>query len=310
MTLFFDPTTVCCERPPLRCLAGDGLLSPKPRNGAERSRRRGLAPLEMVLSLPILLLVMALMVNFGTVACWKVRALGVARQRVWGNRWARSTANLPLPTFWPNADQPGFAEASRVPELNGPKLNLLDPGGIVAPTNEILDPTVGLLKGSAHMDREFPLLRKLGPYDLNAATELLGDTWEFQRMGLPNNEYYRIPLVYTLPPAPDTAMFAAAYNAARRTILNMLAGSKALWPLDRDEEFIYYYWIGFGPWTAGFPSSPAGILQPGPANRPRASVRRRPAPAARADRSHRGAAAARRVWPGVWPSGLSRSINT
>ena len=85
------------------------------------SRRRGLAPLELVLSLPILLMVMALMINFGTVACWKVRGLGVSRQCVWGNRWPRSTANFPQPVFWPQSSPPGVIDLAAVVRPKRPR---------------------------------------------------------------------------------------------------------------------------------------------------------------------------------------------
>ena len=49
-------------------------------------RRRGLAPLELVLCLPVLLMTMALMVSFGAAATWKVRALNGARQGIWRDR--------------------------------------------------------------------------------------------------------------------------------------------------------------------------------------------------------------------------------
>jgi len=52
--------------------------------------RRGLSTLEMVLALPVLLMIMALIINFGTVAAWKVRGLCAARHAVWSSRWPRS----------------------------------------------------------------------------------------------------------------------------------------------------------------------------------------------------------------------------
>ena len=46
------------------------------------ARRRGLAPLELVLAIPLLLFVVALSVIFGAVACWKVRGEVVARDAI------------------------------------------------------------------------------------------------------------------------------------------------------------------------------------------------------------------------------------
>ena len=74
-----------------------------------RYRRRGLSPLEMVLALPFLLCIMALMVNFSDVACWKVRSLTVARQAVWGaahgaDRQYRSSGGLLAFRWEPGGD--------------------------------------------------------------------------------------------------------------------------------------------------------------------------------------------------------------
>ncbi|MBI2480878.1 MAG: pilus assembly protein [Planctomycetia bacterium] len=55
-------------------------------------RRRGLAPLEFVLWLPVLLFVMALMVNYGTIATWRVRSEIVSQHAAWRTRWPRNPA--------------------------------------------------------------------------------------------------------------------------------------------------------------------------------------------------------------------------
>ncbi len=201
-------------------------------------RNRGLATLEMVLALPILLLLMALMVNFGTIACWKIRALSVARNAVWGNRSPRTTGNSPRPSYWPSTAGMGTAALPSDTELDGPRSNLLVPVGLVG--LDIMDPTVGLLQGNAHLTRHFPMLRKMPQFDLRAKTELLCDTWEYKRMGLGDNTSCRIPLVYTLPAAYEEAMWAQAYSAARKAILDLFQKNKDLWPLDRDEEWIFY----------------------------------------------------------------------
>ena len=81
-----------------------------------RGLRHGLAPLELVLSLPLILFVMALIINFGVLACWKVRAATVARQAVWRQRFDRKGQTDPLPTGWPNVQPP----SDTVPAANPP----------------------------------------------------------------------------------------------------------------------------------------------------------------------------------------------
>ena len=53
----------------------------------KRSGRRGLAPLELVLSLPVLLFVMGLMILIGWAATFKVRTQIHAREAAWRSIW-------------------------------------------------------------------------------------------------------------------------------------------------------------------------------------------------------------------------------
>ncbi|MBU4272379.1 MAG: pilus assembly protein [Planctomycetes bacterium] len=243
-------------------------------NPIRRGRRRGLATLELVLALPILLFLMALMVNFGTVASWKVRALCAARHSIWGNRSPRSTANFPRPTGWPPSAGMGVAGLPPVLELDGPRVSSppLGPPGSIDPNTDVMNPTLGLLQGSADMVRQFPMLGKMGQYHLNAQTELLDNTWDFQRMGLGANTAFRIPTIYILPPAPDQEAWAQAYSNVRNEILGMIFGpvdprtlEPPIWPLDRETDFITYGQIiqlvepswnpaspDFHPWLRGF----------------------------------------------------------
>src|SRR5262245_50908648 len=62
--------------------------------------RRGLAPLELVLSLLFLLVLMALIINFGTTAPWHVRGNVAARHAVWRTLSARTGNGYPSPSNW------------------------------------------------------------------------------------------------------------------------------------------------------------------------------------------------------------------
>ena len=59
--------------------------------------RRGLAMLELVMALPMLLFVMALIIGYGTASAWKVREHSVSRLAVWETRWPRSGAAVVRP---------------------------------------------------------------------------------------------------------------------------------------------------------------------------------------------------------------------
>ncbi|MBN2473596.1 MAG: pilus assembly protein [Pirellulales bacterium] len=206
-----------------------------------QQRPLGLATLEMVLALPILLFVMALMVNFGTLTCWKVRALSVGRQAAWGTRWPRTGFNDPRPDYWPAGANATAVGAGNVPELDDPRVNHpvargpLPYGTTVR--SELLDPTRGLRRGTAEITRRPAMLGKMGPYELRARTHILDDKWQYQRMGMSSNRQRRIPVIYVLEKAARS--YVSAYKGTVSAILNASFRSD-LAPLDRDEEFLYY----------------------------------------------------------------------
>lgn len=221
--------------------------------------RRGLSTLELVLALPILLFIMALMINFGTVACWKVRALNVARDSLWSSRWPRLSVASPRPNFWPATAGAGGGDAGNLPALDDPRVNQpVARGpltGAVVNTN-LLDPTRGLREGSATLDRRFTMLAKLGIYHLRAGTEALDNRWQYGQMGLLTNMERRIPVIYALQKASENLVTAyvqavvAIYYAPFR---------QALSPLDRDDEFIFYGQLFH--WSSGAPDFHPYLIQ-------------------------------------------------
>ncbi len=146
----------------------------------------------MVLCLPILLFLMALMINIGTVACWKVRAHSVARQAVWGGRFPRIVGSNPRPDYWPETAGMGggwedyWPALDDPPAVDDPRVDLPVARGPVlsgAAVNEgLLDPTRGFCRGWADLERGFPMLGKMGGYHLRAEAHLLDDAWPYQRM--------------------------------------------------------------------------------------------------------------------------------
>jgi len=198
-----------------------------------------LAPLEMVLSLPILLFVMALMINFDTLASWKVRALSIARNAVWSTRYPRNGAAMPRPDYWPQTAGVGTGNLEAIASLDDPRVNLPVargplPGVTVLP---VLDPTPVFRQGTADIERAYPLLAKLGPYSQHAETEFLGGTWQYGEMGLGSNFQQRIPVIYVLPQA-DPSLVQAYETAAEAVIAaNQQPG---LAPLTNDPDFLRY----------------------------------------------------------------------
>jgi hypothetical protein len=201
--------------------------------------RRGLSTLELVLALPILLGVMALMVNFGTAACWKVRALVMARQRLWEGRTGRTGEASSTPTWWPGNVTTGGGHMSA---LDDPRVNLPVARGPLPPgaeaNSDLLDPTRGLRTASSELTRAFPMLKSMGTYHLTANSALLDDKWAFYRKM--SAWYYserRSPFLYTFQKASPE--FGEAYVKAVVAII-VAPFRKSLRPLDKDDEFLYY----------------------------------------------------------------------
>ena len=148
-------------------------------------RPRGLAPLEMVLAIPFLLMIMALMVNIGNVACWKVRALTVARHSIWGNLSPRTHSSGivpydqktgfadPRPDYWPaknaNAGPQDLGNSAKVTDREVPRFPVVrglsddNPvlpvgnGKSIAVNADLLNPSRGMRSGAAEMTHLYPM---------------------------------------------------------------------------------------------------------------------------------------------------------
>ncbi len=206
------------------------------------ARRRGLAMLELILALPILLFIMALIINYGTIATWKVREHSVARLQVWETRWPRTGATDPRPSYWPATATMESSNQGTVAEMDDPRVDLPVARGPMPPAtvnSDLLDPTRGLREGSADLTRKYAMLAKLGTYTIQAQTWLVDDKWQYQapQMGMSSNWQLRIPVLYALPQAS-----ASLENAYVQSVLTIAQApfQPQLAPLDHDPDFIYY----------------------------------------------------------------------
>ncbi len=199
-----------------------------------------------MLCLPILLMVMALMINFGVAACWKVRALTTSRHVLWNTRWPRTGSSDPRPANWPLSASTGLEAQRHLPVLDDPRADHPVVRGPLPSGNQanpdLLDPTRGLRGAEAELTRAFPILPRVGTNHLEAHTRLLDDKWQYQRMGLPRNTHRRIPVIYTLARAP--AGLVSAYVDGVVGLLRAPFRAE-LAPLDRDDEFLA--WEGHAP---------------------------------------------------------------
>jgi len=219
------------------------------RPSASRGRRaRGLAAVELVLCLPILVFLGALMVNAGFHAKWKVASEVASRHAAYATRHPRwgLSASFPRPPGWPapktwgpggspppaNWD-PAVLAAVDHPVVRGPVLPL----GRGTVTRELLDPTLGMCHGSASMDEPYPMLVLLGRCRLRTQTNLLENTWQYHELGVPSNGDWRIPGLYALASVPSH-LSLAYFHAALRILDPAL--QRGLKPLVQDDEFLAY----------------------------------------------------------------------
>ncbi len=173
--------------------------------------RAGLAPLELVLSLPILLFVMGLMIVFGTAGAWKVRTLAASREAAWRTFWPRTGNDDPHPRGWPRSAElrAGPTDPSLFPAdpfagfdvVRGPAVVDQDSGASLPVRTETLDMTEGLQDGFARIERDFPLMQKMPPHQSTFSRShnvLDGTRWQYRTMHIPSNITRRILFMYPM----------------------------------------------------------------------------------------------------------------
>lgn len=207
-----------------------------------RFQRRGLAPLEFVLWLPVLLFVMALMVNYGTSAAWRLRGEVVSRDSVWRTRFPRNSGGEPAPPppVWPVGATMGVAGDAPLTSADDPFINHAVvrgplPNGYVV--RDTLDPQRGAVHGSAGIVRPMPLLPRAGMLNTgDIKNPMLHGTWTNSEFGIPNF-HRRVPSLYQLPTVDRS--LPDAFGQAVRAVFAM-TNFNGLRVLDRDPDWIEY----------------------------------------------------------------------
>ena len=225
-----------------------------------RRQRAGLAPLELVLSLPLMLFVLVLMINFGDVARWKVRAQQNARYAGWRTLSGRTGNFDPNPHSWRLPATLNSGQAQQITKVNEvwDSVEVLNNEVVRGPQNLIKDPLTGSFLnveqkfqmsedvhyGNARIKRPLHLLRRLIPkgWVFNLHQNLLENPWQFHHIGYLSNLDRRARLLYRLEPDQlpgfDMSLQARLTQAHQAMASNPLAAN--LDPLDRDAEFIRY----------------------------------------------------------------------
>ena len=228
-------------------------LSAQVRGGKEnlgvetvrRVRRRGLAPLEFVLWLPVFMFVMALMVNFGMMATWRMRGEVVSHDAVMRVRSPRTADNEAGPgaPVWPAPADMNVRADRPIVQLDDPQLISQRIRGVVRgplPNNfvvrPLLDPLRGNLQGTAQIDRPYPLLPRLGPFTTGTISNpLLDREWTNHEMGIPNVSRRTLAL-YDMPfDHAGWARFESEWRA-----IPSIADFAALRVLEYDDDWVYY----------------------------------------------------------------------
>ncbi len=203
--------------------------------------RRGLAPVEMALVLPFLMLFMAVIIAFGYAASWKIRSEVVARNVGWRSRFPRWANDDTRPVEWP--------EPATFNRYDGDRLSGLDVDGvteapiIVGPLPQInvnsntLDLTRDVVLGNAQITRTPPVLPRLGSISFNTEHPILDDHFTHSEMGI-SNYARRIPIIYEtdLDFILNSAEILNAVSAIENNPYRNL-----LMALEDDEEFIAWY---------------------------------------------------------------------
>ncbi|QDU98022.1 hypothetical protein [Lignipirellula cremea] len=205
------------------------------------SPRRGLAPLELVIWLPVLLFVAALMVNFNTMARLRLRGEIVARDEVHRSRWPRTGNTEPVAPghIWP-APATASVEATDawvtvdLPQLQHPVVRGPLPGFGIKP---VLDPTQGGGRGKASIVRRYPMMPRLGSFESGSIEhEVLGVTFRNAEMNMPTMTR-RTTILYEFPQTSQDlpAAFSEAVNA-----IMAVPHFRHLQVLDNDEDVQRY----------------------------------------------------------------------
>ena len=220
--------------------------------------------MELVLWLPILLFVMALMINYGTSAAWRLRGEIMSRNAVWEDRHHEDAGRglFAEAATWPNSSDASVSKSDDDPLESLADRSVYEGMDVIirGPTmgdvkiNDLFDPDVeGAYRSEAQITRRFPFLPSLGSYRSgpieNFAIErmwqsseygyrkanYLPHVGEFSRYGRGRSRGYpnrlrRSDILYDWDVPSSEATFDSASNRARsyvqanRAALNVLHG--------------------------------------------------------------------------------------
>lgn len=173
-----------------------------PPRGRTQLIRSGLAPLELILCLPMLLMMMAMIIIAGTAGVWKVRTAVNSHEAALRTVWPRDSREL-VPAHWRmgvmSVDDPSRPSPPHF--FDDPLLDhVVVRGPYVMQLRvdaDLFDMTRGVHSGFAEINRPFPLWPQL-PYRnhyMRDTPVLTGPAWQHDTFGIEHSDR-RIPILY------------------------------------------------------------------------------------------------------------------
>lgn len=215
--------------------------------------RGGLAPLEMVLSLPILLFVMGLMLLIGMAGGWKLRTQINSRQAAFRSLEPRTGTASGLPQGLPQTTEMSYTDPNRQflssdpfaeftvirgPVLTGAGNNGGNAGQPIPVNTQLFDMTLGYRQGHTRIRRNFPILGQLPPrqFDFTRETVVLdGTLWQYHTQQISSNTDRRIPYLYNFQLETMVPQLTSGFQSAAINILQNPRRTPDLTPLEGED---------------------------------------------------------------------------
>ena len=244
--------------------ASNSALRDPSKVGPVPHSRRGLAPLEFVLALPMLVMMMALMIDFGVVGAWKIRTQTNARYAGWRTLTTRTGEFNATPPYWPSSANLTARSGNPLTNVNqqwDSTQDLLCPcvrgQQLTAPNATAainvegrLEMDDNVIQGHATLERDLPLFRGALPatggkfrFDINQ--DLFDNHWQYHTLGLPHNDYPRSRAWWDIEHS-DLAALDGAIDSNKQLLDQNLQRLQTnpkvadLYPLDNDDEHLRY----------------------------------------------------------------------
>lgn len=215
-------------------------------------------------------MLMALMINFGVAAAWKIRTQGNAHYAAFRSVHVRTGESNSPPANWPRATLSndigdGLPTVDQLWDADPETTHAWVRGGVLGMSNVTVEGELefdeSVISGRARMERPVPLMRGAlpnGRFGFDISNDLLNSRVQFHSLDLGDNEGSRARRWWDIEHTdlsaldPGIATFFEQLNTTQQRLRDD-PRKIYLYPLDRDVEFWIYYqhWREFHPHTSG-----------------------------------------------------------